>query len=354
MGGSEYQVSCLVEHLVRQDRYDICYLARRVSADFSPNGYKIIKVADATGIRRFGEFLDAPRLLKLLRQIRPDIIYQRVGCGYTGIAAYYARRNTCKVIWHVAHEMEVEPFNRVISKNMVFRYIDKKTLEYGIRNVSEIIVQTSRQQALLAQHYHRIAVARIDNGHPLPQEKIEKPAVVEIVWVANLKPWKQPEIFIRLVKDLQYLSEVKFTMIGSRAWPVERHDEFLQEVKHLKNLSYLGGCPQSQVNAVLARAHIFINTSVQEGFPNTFIQAWMRQLPVVSLNVNPDNVLDDQRIGFCSGSYDQLKQNVIYLLDRPEVRQRMGIDAQNYAFSTYSMNNIEKIAEVIEAPQVKK
>ncbi|MBA3731356.1 MAG: glycosyltransferase [Gammaproteobacteria bacterium] len=348
MGGSEYQVSCLVEHLVRQEHYDIYYLARRVSPDYVPQGYKIIQVADAKGIRRFGEFLDAPRLLTLLARIRPDIIYQRVGCGYTGIAAYHAARNPCQVIWHVAHEMEVQPFNRVMSKNMLFRYLDKKTLEYGIRNVGKIIVQTSQQQALLARHYNRVPVARIDNWHPIPQEKIEKPEGIEVVWVANLKAWKQPDLFLRLARDLAHLRDVRFTMIGDRAWPEERQDKFLQDVKRLENLSYLGGCTQDEVNSVLARANIFVNTSVQEGFPNTFIQAWMRQVPVVSLNVNPDNVLDERHIGYCSGTYDQLKHNVLDLIDQPGMRQRMGLEAQDYAFSTYSIKNFEKIAELLE------
>ncbi|MGH8503826.1 MAG: glycosyltransferase family 4 protein [Gammaproteobacteria bacterium] len=349
MGGSEYQVNCLVERLVRQNRYDIYYLARRIDPDFSPQGYQIIQVADARGFRRFGEFLDAPRLLKLLAQLRPDIIYQRVGCGYTGIAAYYARRNTCRVIWHVAHEMEVQPFNRVISKNMVFRYLDKKTLEYGIRHASAIIVQTSQQQALLERHYHRKPVARIHNGHPLPQEEIAKPDGVEVVWVANLKPWKQPDIFLRLAEDLAHLRNVRFTMIGARAWPEERHSEFLHRIKHLKNLTYLGGRPQSEVNTVLARAHIFVNTSLQEGFPNTFIQAWMRQVPVVSLNVNPDNVFGKEHIGFVSLSYQKLKQDVITLVDKPDIRRRMGENAQMFAFRTYSMDNIRKIIDVIAA-----
>src|SRR5680860_260954 len=187
--------------------------------------------------------------------------------------------------------MEVQPFNRVMSKNMLFRYLDKKTLEYGIRNVGKIIVQTSQQQALLARHYNRVAGARSENGHPLPEERIAKSEGIEVVWVANLKPWKQPDLFLRLARDMAHLRDVRFTMIGGRAWPQERHDTFLQDVKRLENLSYLGGRPQGEVNAVLARAHIFVNTSVQEGFPNTFIQAWMSIRIMCLTNTVSDIVL---------------------------------------------------------------
>ncbi len=349
MGGSEFQVSCLLQRLVDLNRYELFYLARRVDPDFIPQGYKIVKVADARGFRRFGEFLDAPLLSKWLKEIKPDVIYQRVGCGYTGIAAYYARHNGGRLIWHVAHDMEVEPFDSTVSKNMVFRYLDKKVLEYGIKHATAIIVQTQRQRELLKRHYNRTPVAQIENGHPFPKGSIKKSDGVEIVWVANLKPWKRPELYIRLAKDLESSHNIKFTMVGSPAWSESRHAEFMRLIKDQRNLTYLGGRTQDEVNAILARAHIFVNTSIQEGFPNTFIQAWMRQVPVVSMSVDPNDVLTRNRIGFLSGSYEKMKQHIVHLIESPELRRRMGADAQAYAFAAHSMNNIDKVIQVIAA-----
>jgi glycosyltransferase involved in cell wall biosynthesis len=349
MAGSEYQISCLVERLILSNRYDIYYLTRRMNPNFTPRGYKIIQVAQGQGFRRFGEFFDARKLIRLLKAIRPDVMYQRVACGYTGIAAYYARQSDCKLVWHVAHEMEVQPFDRVLSKNMAFRYIDKKVAEYGIRHATNIIVQTRQQQEFLERYYGRKPSARIPNGHPLPKERVCKPDSVEIVWIANLKQWKQPELFINLARDLEELRDVRFTMIGGSLWSTERHSEFLRKTEARPNLTYLGARTQDEVNSILGRAHIFVNTSVQEGFPNTFIQAWMRQVPVVSLNVNPDDVLTENSIGFVSGTYEKMKQDLIYLIERPDHRRKMGQNAQAYAFKTYSMRNMEKIIQVIAA-----
>ena len=129
MGGSQYQAKCLIDKLVLNEQFEIYYLTRRYDFSFHPAGYKIIKVADPRGIRRYRFFLDVFKLLKLLYQIRPDVIYQRVGCAYTGIAAYYARRNNCKMVWHIAHDNDVLPFQRTNSITTGFRYIDKKFLE---------------------------------------------------------------------------------------------------------------------------------------------------------------------------------------------------------------------------------
>ena len=59
----------------------------------------------------------------------------------------------------------------------------------------------------------------------------------------------------------------------------------MRSIEATPNLEYLGQRTHAEVNELLARAHIFVNTSTHEGFPNTFIQAWLREVAVVSLSV---------------------------------------------------------------------
>ncbi|MDL1984789.1 MAG: glycosyltransferase family 4 protein [Deltaproteobacteria bacterium] len=350
MGGSQCQVKYLLDNIVPTDQFEICYLTRNYDPQFHPKGYRIIKIADESGIGRYGSFFDVFKLLKLLQQIQPDTIYQRVGCAYTGIAAHYARRNNCKMVWHIASDRDAYPFQEQLSLRSITRYIDKKILEYGVRSSHYIIAQTNQQAEYLKKHYGRMPTKVIPNFHPLPRENIKKTNPAKIVWIANFKPLKQPEYFINLARDLSVLGEkVECVMIGAPArWDLGWQRSLENEIHEIGHLTYLGARPLEEVNSILAKAHILVNTSLYEGFANTFIQAWMRKVPVISLHVNPDGVLDQNEIGFFSGTYEKMLQRVVELIKNPALRDEMGKRAQAYAFEKHSEKNIANLIEILK------
>ena len=350
LGGSEYQSICLIDELLLDDQFEIHYLTRNYDPEFHPEGYKIIKVAGTRGMMRYGFFFDVFRFLKLLHQIQPDVIYQRVGCAYTGIAAYYARRNNCKMVWHIASDNDVLPFKEQISLRSIIRYIEKKFLEYGIKSSNCIITQTNQQAEYLKRYYGKTPTKIIYNFHPMPRENIKKTDSVKIVWIANFKPLKQPEYFIRLSRDLRNLGEkVECIMIGAPAhWAPNWQCSIENEIDEIDNLTYLEERPLEEVNSILVKAHVFVNTSLYEGFPNTFIQAWMRKVPTVSLCVNPDGVFDQHNIGFFSGTYEKMLERVVELIRNPALRDEMGERAQVYAFEKHSEKNIANLIEILK------
>jgi len=347
MGGAQYQAACLIDALIASGRFDIYYVARNVEPSFKPNGYKIIKIRNPFGILKRGYlFLDTLPLLKTLHEINPDIIYTRIGCAYTGIAAFYAQRNNCKLVWHISSDTDTIPFKSRFASDIILRYIDRKIFEYGVAHTTDIIAQTNTQARQLKSNYGRDVTEIIANFHPIPKEKMLKCSPIKVVWIANLKPVKQPEIFIQLAHDFISTPNLEFIMIGAMQGNLRLKTDITKQIHSTENLKYLGFIPQEKVNATLAESHILVNTSKWEGFTNTFIQAWMRKVPVVSLNVNPDNIFDDQKLGFFAGNYDLLREYTEALIQNNELRNNMGECAYSYALKHHTHENATKIISV--------
>jgi len=158
-----------------------------------------------------------------------------------------------------------------------------------------------------------------------------------VVWVANIKPRKRPELFIDLAnkcKDSGY----KFLMIGNIQSKSDYYQKKLAETqKNNSNFIYLGGRNFSEVDKVLARSMIMINTCEPEGFGNNFIQAWLNECPTITLGFDPDDIIVNEKIGFHSGNFEQLKKDLILLMNNTEKREEMGKRARVYACDNHLM-----------------
>ena len=68
----------------------------------------------------------------------------------------------------------------------------------------------------------------------------------------------------------------------------------------------------------------------------------MRETPVITLNCDPDNIIKSQRIGFHSGSFEQLVKDVRCLIENEDERKKMGVKARMYAIKSHDIEKIEK------------
>jgi len=344
-GGAEYQAKCLIDALEESGIYDITYLARDTNPDFKSDQYKIYNIGSQICLRRYALFFDSYNLYKQLKLISPDIIYQRVGCAYTGVAARYARESGADMIWHIAHDTDLMPFQESFSPRSIFKYIEYLCLRFGIRNTPKIIAQTKFQDDLLYKHFGKRANAIVPNFHHSPKELILKETPIKIIWVANLKPYKRPELFVRLARELSDLKDVKFIMIGKPQYKKAWVENLLDSANDINAFEVIHDASFDQVNEILSKSHIFVNTSLLEGFPNTFIQSWMRKVPVVSLSINPDDVFSKKNVGFYSGTFEALVKYVKRLALDSKLREKIGEHAYDYAMAKHSMKNAKIIID---------
>jgi glycosyltransferase involved in cell wall biosynthesis len=349
-GGAEYQISLLIDALAAGDRYEIHYLTRYVDGRERSRNYEVSKVGGDGPAPRFGYLVDGPSLYRKLREIDPCLIYQRVAGGYTGICAYYSRRRSVPLLWHVAHDTDVTPQHLDRSRNFLRLRLEKSAVEYALRRATRIVVQTRDQAKLLQENYGRTADAVIYNFHPPATELLDKSGPLTIVWIANLKPWKRPEVFVRLARSFLGRADVRFVMVGAPApdtsdWNVS----LMRSIEETPNLQYVRQKTLDEVNELLARGHIFVNTSTHEGFPNTFVQAWLRGAVVVSLSVDPDQALESERAGIAAHSEVELASAVRALIENPELRAAYVARGREHAMTRHSLRNAAELVRLIDS-----
>ncbi len=350
-GGAEYQIKCIIDELSKTGDFEFYYLAHHIEKDLPTNGYQVVQIGTPGAEPKIGYMADAFCLYRKLKELKPDVVYQRVACGYTGVAAFYAKKNNIPMVWHVAHDTDVTPGSAIYGRHPVRRFLEKSSVEYGIRNASAIITQTDGQAVTMLKHYGVEKTEVIANFHPSPIETIDKSGPLQVVWIANMKPWKRPEVFVRLSQALSDLKNVQFIMVGSppdgsgnQVWG----EELLKSIDATPNLNYRGKLAHDEVNELLAKSHLFVNTSTQEGFPNTFIQSWMREMPVVSLSVDPDDILETKKIGVHAVTEERLIDAVRDLMTKPTKREEYAQRAKEHVEEKHSLNNAKKLSQLFK------
>jgi glycosyltransferase involved in cell wall biosynthesis len=125
------------------------------------------------------------------------------------------------------------------------------------------------------------------------------------------------------------------------------YKELLDSMSQQTNFSYLGQIEQTEVNNLIANSDVFVNTSVSEGFANTFIQSWLRGIPVLSMHVDPSQLIKQRQLGIVAPTVRKMKSSIELLLEYPEIFEAMGDKARVYAEANHGLKNIDKIKKLM-------
>jgi glycosyltransferase involved in cell wall biosynthesis len=148
--------------------------------------------------------------------------------------------------------------------------------------------------------------------------------------VATLRHHKRPDILVRIASSLP---DVKFVVCGGATnyqTPDGYGKDVVEALTHLPNVDYRGRVSPQEAMDVIAGAALLLCTSDEEGFPNTFIQAWSSGTPVVSLKIDPDNIIKNEGLGMVSGTVDTAVADVKALLAATNRREEIALRARKY------------------------
>lgn len=346
MGGAERQIALLITHLRKHfTKLQIYFIYEDSGVEVKNNeNISLLPLKKLKLNKRFGDrwFLHRKQILSYLEQIQPDVIYTRFYSSWSGIAADYSKKNNCIHFWALASDKDVTRLKEPVSIFKPLNRIENKWVRIAYKNANYIITQNNFQQEMLKTEYEREGVLIRQSAEECVSDynlkSIEK---IRVSWIANLKPLKQPELFIQLANEFKDDTGIEFIMIGR---PDKQYNSLLDDAKkNLPNFSYLGEMSNDKVNDQLLSSHILVNTSEYEGFSNTFVQAWMRKVVVVSLNSNPDNLLSDNKIGFLAGNFDTICSILRKLTVNLDLMRSISEAAYKHAMTKHSYEKNMKL-----------
>lgn len=124
---------------------------------------------------------------------------------------------------------------------------------------------------------------------------------------------------------------------------VEKVRQSLSSAPWGKNVRLLGWVRGEAKDEALSRAAVFVLPSYSEGLPMAILEAMAYGLPVVSTPVGgiPMAVLDGET-GFLvqPGDVEAIAQRIILLLNDPELRNRMGGNAQRHIREKFEVSAV--------------
>jgi len=275
-------------------------------------------------------------ILSALKRADADIYYQSCAGMMTGVVAWFCRRYGRKFIFRLAHDSDCIPGEQIIRL-----WRDRKIYEYGLRQAGLIAAQGVKQVALLKDNY-QLGSTPVNMAVELPDPEQTMDRDIDILWVNNLRDFKRPELVIKLAR---MLPEYRVMMIGAA---VPGSEELYKEVEAqagmLPNLDFLGAVSYNEVNGYFSRSRIFVNTSDWEGFPNSFLQAWVRGVPVISF-FDPDGLIAGRELGAVPTDLASMAQVMGELLRDEGARSTVAQRSRKFVIDNYAPTAVAKTYE---------
>lgn len=280
-------------------------------------------------------FLPLKNLRATLRRIRPDVVIGTIASRPTMWAALCCRSLGIPFVYRIAHDIESELCtNRATGGNVVERFFFGLVLR---RLTSKIWCQHGEQKTALEAHGLGKKLFVCYNAFP-SQTGAGKRRRTTILWVGRFVSWKRPEFFLDIARSLPERECVMVVPGASKA--------FLNRAREIGNLRVIEGLPFEDIQQLFSSARVLINTSLMEGFPNTFIQSAMVGTPIISTGVDPDGLFARFGHGFVLPHVEDIQSKVKWLFADGPGFSRMSREALRYF---REMHTLERTVETLIA-----
>lgn len=327
-GGAEVQMSLIAKALAKDKNFPVSVIVNDYGQQAVIKQDKLF-LYQSFKRGRFFPF-EVIRFFLCLKKINADIYVERTMNIKVGLVALFCRLFGKKFIYMIAHDWDLRK--------------DFDSFSFKLANL--IVAQTKNQQKGLLKNWnrHSFLLPSILPKKGTGLKKINKPN--SIIWIGRADKWKQPEIFLKLVS---LFPQQKFVMVCRQGNNPYYFQRLFTQLQPLPNLEFFSEIPFSQINSFFQQAKILVNTSAAEGFPNTFLQAGLNHIPILSLTVNPDQFITRYQCGLVAGNnIHNLVNNCQKLLSNTRLASSLGKNNFHYVTTYHNPRLIYRFKNILK------
>lgn len=262
----------------------------------------------------------ATGMWRALQRADADVYYTSCAGMQVGLLAMFCRWFDKRFVFRAASDTDCDP------SQLLVRYArDKWLYGFGLQRADAILVQNRAQAESLKRHYglsSRIVPSLVDEVSEPPANRD-----IDVLWVGNLRKVKRPGYLLEIAAALP---EHRIDMVGGSVPGEEAlYDDIERRAAMLPNVVFHGRLPYHETCDLYARSKLLVNTSEFEGFPNTYLQAWARGVPVVG-SIDPDGIIERHGLGAYAETPEDLAVLARWLLADTMAREACGRRCTSY------------------------
>jgi glycosyltransferase involved in cell wall biosynthesis len=307
VGGESVQQTLLARALVARG-HDVSIVAYDYGqADGARwDGIRVFKsFAPSAGVPvlRFGH----PRwtgVWSALARADAELYYASCAGMHVALASLFCAQHNRSFVFRAASDSDCDP------ARLLVRYArDRWLYAYGLRRADAILVQSVTQQRSLARHF---GLASSVAGMFVEPPPVAVTRDIDVLWVSNIRQLKRPDRVLALADQLP---TTRIHMVGG-SLPGEEplYEQVCRDAASRQNIVFHGRLSYRETTALYPRARLLVNTSEVEGFPNSYLQAWISGAPVIT-SLDPDSIIERNGLGLALRSPADLLAAVRRLLD---------------------------------------
>ena len=344
IGGAEFQ-QAIIARALRDRGWQVAFITEKIDTrkPFEIDGIRVFPAIDyRSGNPYVRRILKPPlELWKWMRKVNANIYYQRNPGALSAFIGVFCRVAGKQFVLAGANDANFDRHNEL----NVNSFLDVIEIKMGIHLAHKIILQNHRQKGLLGKNYRRNGTVFYNIYDPPDaggddQTPPDLTSKMKLLWVGRIAPQKRPDMCLHLAR---LLPDYEIIMVGSRTHHRDLSEKINQDVRNMKNIAYLGHLPLLAVEELFDSIHGLVNTSFVEGFPNTFLQAWSRGLPVFSF-VDPDHLISENNLGNKVSSLEEMAAAIRRKLSDQKTYQQEANRIKSFFRNHFSVSN--KIGEL--------